>query len=205
MNKEITYAVRNNNFGYVAIVMIPKEEKKKLRIPIGPFPTRKQAEDELELIKNQTDIETFAQNEHEKYKSNPIPRESFKTKVVVFRGKHGDSTYIAKTIEDFRKICLVEFKSNDQMGYYSHLGVAKEPVAPDYLNSIDQVPDDFKEAANEKVRQYRQDLKWFTESSELAKLRDAARNGDGLSASMLIDSMRSGEYEGYEIIEPTEY
>lgn len=203
--RETAFIVRSGNFGHVAAVIVPKEEQKRVRIPIGPFPTRKQAEDELELVKKQSDVEAFALAQFEKYKQNPFPKELFPQKVVIFKGKYGESVYLARTIEDFRNICLKEFKHNDEFGYYSYLGAGDRPVEPEYFNSLDKVPVDFREAAKRNIESYLSQLRNFNRSKELAKLRDAARNGDSQAACELIAEMRIGEYEGYEIIDPLEY
>jgi hypothetical protein len=146
---------------------------------------------------------------HSIFKSIPCPtydKKEFEPQIVVFKEKHGDLHYIIHSADDFRKICLSLVKERNEYGWYSHLEYQKEPVVPTFTKeSISTLPTEFQAEATKTWSRYEKDMKTYKEFQSLIELRKKALDGDGYSAAEFIQEMNSGEYGGYEIIQPCEY
>lgn len=202
MTTETKYTVTNSQFGFYVTVRIPLGDGKVRRMTIGAFPTRELADKVLEQAKQAEDLPEYMIEWQDELRNNPYAADLFEPKIIIFKGKHGDGHYIARTKQEFQRICLAEFKANNECGFYTHLGKDTEPIAPSFINTVDTLPEEFKKDALEKIRVYKRDLAWYNESLNLAKLRDLAKTGDLNAAEEFIGLMRGGEYETFEIITP---
>lgn len=140
------------------------------------------------------------------------------TKILIVRGKHGDSFYDASTTEDLDAACCEVLKIRfDNNWYYRPKEYENNTMPDDLLNEeqIEQLPTEelrkeFKkklQSWNKRQKEYETAREWYDKAKTIAEAGKSEivyfkRRGPLPESYLLLEEHNDYEYEGIELITP---
>jgi hypothetical protein len=121
--------------------------------------------------------------------------------IVVFKEKHGDRHFIVNTRQELEKVALkIVLERNDE-GYWYDFS-SKEPVEPKIKKEdAEKFGDNIANAITREWKDYEYSVKQYKKDKVLKDaLEKIVKNKDGGLALQFLESMKDGEYEGFEVI-----
>jgi len=131
--------------------------------------------------------------------------------IIIFKGKHGDSYYLAHNPKEFGEIFLKVLKERFDEGYYKwmdgYVPYQLQELKPDYsLADIDALPVSMEKEANEmrhKLKVYQDKLREQREALRTyALIKETIESSLCQTAYALLREFSSNQYEEFNIEHP---
>lgn len=129
--------------------------------------------------------------------------------IIVFKEKHGDNFFIARTPDESNKVFLKVLRNRFNEKYWygwmkdHKADKAKPAYTLDEINALPESMAGMKPKMIEELKKYEKDLEDAEEIRNTYRdMEKAILENDGVSARIILTNQGDGEYESFRIIEP---
>ena len=126
-----------------------------------------------------------------------------KSKIIIFKEKHGDKIYFISTKEDLYNVSLYVLKERLENGYISDWGECPLDNIDFNLDDIDALPKSLQDEAMKKLKYHNEKINSYEHNNKIYDLTLKAINeNDGKLAYKVLNYRIDYNYEEFEIVEP---